>query len=200
MDSFLTCSANRIRTYDQLVTHDPDVSIWGGLYHLHSSFLKSKEWGASINTYYWCTPVWDSLWTFPDLHRDLAADHHCAAVHKKAPSNSPHFSLQRFHWRLRIISVQFSVAICTNKYTFVNFFTNLFPTTSKSVLRNSEWFCLFISMMKVKCLHTSIIATQHTFTASILNRFCTQHLSTFWHSALEICRTVSVGPFIHICT
>jgi len=36
-------SESRIRTDDQLVTHYPDVSIGGGLYHLQS-FLK-KDYG-----------------------------------------------------------------------------------------------------------------------------------------------------------
>ena len=87
------------------------------------------------------------------------------------------------------------VTIRAYQDTLFYLFPDPIPTAGESVLRYPEVLSA-LGVMKFERILTTVITTDRTFTALILDRFLSDSLSALHDSALHVLATVSVGSFV----
>jgi len=166
----MVCSAGRIRTYNLVLTLNPNVSKRSGL--SHHPFK-----GCEALPLFYNRVLPFGIVSEPSLFQGLAADYH---TNKRLgfPQFTSFFDLD-FSKKLLNVNMQFSVTVCTNQDTLINFFFHSFSRSCISFIRNSEIFSRITNMMKFKRLNAFVIITQHTFSTFVFHRHFSNFLSSF---------------------
>lgn len=124
----------------------------------------------------------DSLYTFrPSLGRlgSVLPTRYAFGLHRVHPVFDPPLDE-----KLRYACMYFSVTVCTDEYTFIKLSFYSFPRTSKSSGRQPEVLLFRISVMEIKSLCASIIATYCTLVTFVFSGHYPELLATLSNSLL----------------